>query len=1827
MAKFIKTDYGTERDEVSQYLRLTRGDDSGIFNTFEQQSYSDTETPGKVWGGITHLWMSEPLNTVYDINGLKPTGPNYIMKSWVRNLWSNFNPDDIDIDYLSEFMNNIPSNGTTLDKEFYIAVSTNLQMVPWEIINQSTTTTILNKEMIMLDVQDRKFYKIKFLSWTEDTNGGGGFSYTRELFTKKKTKFKKPNYSSKTDVVSKYLTLNRDAKGLFNLNEMSTYTEFGRGGISHLWISEPMGPAILTLSFDINLGGSNQEALNPADWYLVIRGNSYPSEWSMGLTYNGDRDYSTLVTEDGNGDIIVSVTITNFVFELEKGKISTWGITESVLGQSLLDEIFKNPHMGKLVDQTSPSFAIQLRSITGDQNAPTVIYNGTNGISFINLTATEDLTKLPTYYKNNLWNNFNPNSIDIVKYARDFSRIVTDAGGTVELNMSFSGIDSTLFSALPMSPWEIVNQFNPSWMIGREMIMLDYLEADNTIQEAQNNTTPIINSFYKVKFISWDEKENGLLYTRELIKNSLLKRISTLNNKIPLSTGELQYIPYNATISPGVIDKNLKNVRNNLYYPSIFNALDKVTRQQTSPSDFVGVYPGDHTLPYGGSVGLVEVYNFEGTDLKEGDAQIPVVKSLNVDGNGKNLYLFLNSRPGNIYDFTFNNPNDIYYIDPSIQDQKYTKLISNSNRITITLYQNEFNDIIFNSADFSTDGNGLYLALDVTIVRYGTFRDLNERELPTYKIESMSLAKLPINQVISIGRTSDKYGGFNIGNTIGGFYWNQNDTISIDINSIFGFEFTTISASKPTIQLTVNNTRAYPMYLNTNFIQYNGIGFMPGEIFSVIPSGGDLADQIIFKVSHIRPNPTRGAGKLMNSLTSFTQVQSLAPIGDGFNPGYNYSSGSQFTTFNRALLRYDRFTKKLYSSVTIGDPVTAAVSEVNISASNEILVEDLAQSAKLPVVSDFAGDYDLSTDLKSAYIYLRPERMMDMIQIWPSINDISIIGESNHSGKYFTASVSETTSLKEIIVSNMSIVYYEKYETYSILKLDFEKKLPYDVDIEVYINLYDSIEISTRDQKSLGHVSISRTPNPIPGNYLGTTYDEELEAPYFTDETYNFTLYNSDFLTEIGVNTGDVISSVGFPFHLTETTDSLNVTDEIIDSEEFKLAFNIVSTDQSDLTGDVIRSTFTIDGDNFDQSILNPFFDKKTGAVRTVNGQRYVFFQIKENFTYNGGNIIIVYYMDGAGNSWAGGYTQSRVSANDGSENLISYGSEILSAPGDNWNGSPSSNDRSIMASIVLNHLIDTGNQELNLRTTSGPGSGLYGSIGTSTGYIKISYWDTTSEVIGDGTPYSPGDGGKPKGSIYFTKTVSDDDAYTNRTLTIISCDQYGNASGNILLASELREYDLINISTLTSLNYLDCSGPITSLNVSGLTNLQVLRASETQITSINVSGLTNLQYLYLGGTRITSLNVSGLTNLQYLYCDKSVLNTINLSGCTGLIDLHVNGSEITSLNLTGLSSLQFLYCGETRITSLNFTGLSNLLELYCQNLEITSIDFGPLTNLTTLDISQSYNSNVVLTSLDLSPLVNLTSISYAGSLTSIDFSVVPNLNNINIYSTNNIENLDFSTLNNLQNLYISNNQSLLSINLGDIFNIFNLSINDNPLLTSIDLSKLVNLGYFYTSNSVFTSLNFSGLTNLRSLTVSGNNVLTSLDLTELSRLSGLEISNTPSLVSVDLAGNYNLNYVNIYNCPIDRVYLIDSLYLYQLNLNNTQITSLDLSGLNNLGYIYLQNILTLDSSDIDSIINQIDVNGRRYGVLFIPLGRRTSASNTSYNNLSSRGWAIIEQN
>jgi hypothetical protein len=142
------------------------------------------------------------------------------------------------------------------------------------------------------------------------------------------------------------------------------------------------------------------------------------------------------------------------------------------------------------------------------------------------------------------------------------------------------------------------------------------------------------------------------------------------------------------------------------------------------------------------------------------------------------------------------------------------------------------------------------------------------------------------------------------------------------------------------------------------------------------------------------------------------------------------------------------------------------------------------------------------------------------------------------------------------------------------------------------------------------------------------------------------------------------------------------------------------------------------------------------------------------------------------------------------------------------------------------------------------------------------------------------------------------------------------------------------------------------SLDVQGLTNLQVLNCNDSQLTSLNVQGLTNLDWLECYNNQLAILNVQGLTNLQTLYCQNNQLTSLNVQGLTNLQHLYCTNNQLTNLNVQGLTNLYTLNCGNNQLPSLNVQGLTNLQELYCHNNQLASLNVQGLTSLRYLDCS-----------------------------------------------------------------------------------------------------------------------------------------------------------------------------------------------------------------------------------------------------------------------------------
>lgn len=146
------------------------------------------------------------------------------------------------------------------------------------------------------------------------------------------------------------------------------------------------------------------------------------------------------------------------------------------------------------------------------------------------------------------------------------------------------------------------------------------------------------------------------------------------------------------------------------------------------------------------------------------------------------------------------------------------------------------------------------------------------------------------------------------------------------------------------------------------------------------------------------------------------------------------------------------------------------------------------------------------------------------------------------------------------------------------------------------------------------------------------------------------------------------------------------------------------------------------------------------------------------------------------------------------------------------------------------------------------------------------------------------------------------------------------NFNGSSAIASSF------NFTNRTTLNTISCNNcGLSTLNVSGCSNLNTLDASNNSFTSL--SGLTSAIYtLYINNCNfLTSLNVSSITNLSYLECSNNSLLTslIFTSNNSNLYALYAyNNSSLTSLNLNPVvETLSNFDIGSNNLSSLSLDG------------------------------------------------------------------------------------------------------------------------------------------------------------------------------------------------------------------------------------------------------------------------------------------------------------------
>jgi hypothetical protein len=224
----------------------------------------------------------------------------------------------------------------------------------------------------------------------------------------------------------------------------------------------------------------------------------------------------------------------------------------------------------------------------------------------------------------------------------------------------------------------------------------------------------------------------------------------------------------------------------------------------------------------------------------------------------------------------------------------------------------------------------------------------------------------------------------------------------------------------------------------------------------------------------------------------------------------------------------------------------------------------------------------------------------------------------------------------------------------------------------------------------------------------------------------------------------------------------------------------------------------------------------------------------------------------------------------------------------------------------------------------------------STTGYIKVEWWDSTTNVYGTGVATSDFVWSKAAGGAGV------------KTLRIYPSDASGNLSGALtILNCTNNSLTSLDVSGLTALTILNCSSnSLTSLDVSGLTALTILNCTNNSLTSLDVSGLTALTILNCTNNSLTSLDVSGLTALTILNCTNNSLTSLDVSGLTALTGLDCFSNSLTTLDVSGLTALEYLRCFNNSLTALDVSNFPELNELNCSNnalvtLRATAVSFG----------------------------------------------------------------------------------------------------------------------------------------------------------------------------------------------------------------------------------------------------------------------------------------------
>ncbi len=305
---------------------------------------------------------------------------------------------------------------------------------------------------------------------------------------------------------------------------------------------------------------------------------------------------------------------------------------------------------------------------------------------------------------------------------------------------------------------------------------------------------------------------------------------------------------------------------------------------------------------------------------------------------------------------------------------------------------------------------------------------------------------------------------------------------------------------------------------------------------------------------------------------------------------------------------------------------------------------------------------------------------------------------------------------------------------------------------------------------------------------------------------------------------------------------------------------------------------------------------------------------------------------------------------------------------------------------------------------------------------------------------------------------------------------------------------DLTGLQEFSNLRELKAGGNLfPTVDLSGLSSLEVLYLLPASLTAIDLSSLPNLRELSLGSSGIGSLDVSANTSLENLNIGACGLSTLDVSMLPDLKVLSINQNNLVSIDLSGNPMLEEFSCRNNPITALDLQVVPLLKKLTCSFTGLTAVDVSQNPLLTHLSIN-----NNSIAAIDLSSTPNL-EVLYCGysSIASLDVSNLPGLVMLNADYAQ-LASLDVSQNPLLAHLSVAGNQ-LTELDLSANSAITYLSCAFN-LLTELDVSNMPQLNYLNCSDNFLTQLDVTSNPVLCTLNA---NIMNTLEVLLLKNGSG----------------------------------------------------------------------------------------------------------------------------